>query len=99
MRAILSALLILNAQPTLAEDFRPLPLYEAARIVSERYHGRLIGARLMLPTPHERGLGADLVEELRLLTPEQSLLVVRLDARDGRFLQVNGVGQTKALKR
>ena len=99
MRATLLALLLTVAMPAAAEDFRPLPLHEAARIVTQRYHGRLIGARMTLANPHERSLGALLVEELRLLTPEQNLLVIRLDARTGRFLEVAGIGQTEALKR
>lgn len=104
MRPILIALvLLLCALPLRAEhadaDFRPLPLHEAARLVGERYHGRLIGARLTPPTPHERGLGVELTLELRLLTPARNLLVIRLDARDGRFLEVAGVGQIEALKR
>ncbi|MCQ0969740.1 hypothetical protein MLD63_04775 [Paracoccus sp. TK19116] len=99
MRAALLALLIATAGPASADDFRPLPLHEAARIATERYHGRLIGARLTLANPHERGLGAVLVEELRLLTPAQNLLVIRIDARSGRFLEVAGTGQIEALKR
>lgn len=99
MRAILTILLLLTALPLAAQDFRPLPLEQAIRIVSDRYHGRLIGARLAAPTPHERDLGVELVEELRLLTPARNLLVIRLDARDGRFLEVAGVGQIEALKR
>lgn len=100
MRLILIALLLLSALPARADDdFRPLPLHETARLVGERYHGRLIGARLAPPTTHERDLGVELVEELRLLTPARNLLVIRLDARTGRFLQVAGVGQIEALKR
>lgn len=104
MRAILSALLILIALPVLSQgrvetDFRPLPLNEAARLVGERYHGRLIAARFLPPNAHERDLGVELVEELRLLTPARNLLMIRLDARTGRFLDVAGVGQIEALKK
>ena len=104
MRAILLALLILTAPPALGQeraetDFRPLPLHEAARLVGERYHGRLIAARLAPPTAHERGLGVELVEELRLLTPARNLLMIRLDARSGRFLEIAGIGQIEALKK
>lgn len=103
MRPILFALFILTALPASgqepARDFRPLPLNEAARIVAERYQGRLIAARLAPPTPHERGLGVELVEELRLLTPTRNLLMIRLDARDGRFLDIAGIGQIEALRK
>lgn len=100
MRLILFALLIVCASPLRADDdFRPLPLQQTMQIVAERYHGRLIAARLAPPTPHERRLGVELVEELRLLTPSRNLLVIRLDGRTGRFLEVAGVGQIEALKR
>ncbi|WP_157935844.1 PepSY domain-containing protein [Paracoccus zhejiangensis] len=104
MRAILLALFLFSAPPALAQgltetDFSPLPLHEAMRIVGERYQGRLIAARLAQPNAHERGLGVELVEELRLLTPARNLLKIRLDARDGRFLEVAGRGQIEALKK
>ena len=86
------------AQIGLAEDFRPLPLPQAVEIVQTRYQGRLIGAKLTGPHAHERALGVALVEELRLLTPQGNVLRIRLDARDGRFLEIAGVGQIKALK-
>ena len=84
------------AAPLAAEDFRPLPLHEAEAIVTARYQGRLIGARLDGPRPRERGLGVELVEELRLLTATGHVLMIRLDARDGRFLEIAGLGQTEA---
>ncbi|WP_303361751.1 PepSY domain-containing protein [Paracoccus sp. (in: a-proteobacteria)] len=82
----------------LPQDFRPLPLHEAAEIATARYKGRLIAARLSFPAPHESALGVELVRELRLLTPQGNLLTIRLDARDGRFLEVAGIGQTEARK-
>lgn len=82
-----------------AQDFRPLPLHRAAQIVAERYRGRLIAARLSPSTPHEQDLGVDLAYELRLLTPDRNLLMIRLDARTGRFLEVAGIGQIEALKK
>ncbi|MDO5706778.1 MAG: hypothetical protein Q4G49_17130 [Paracoccus sp. (in: a-proteobacteria)] len=86
-----------DVQP-LPQDFRPLPLHDCAEIAAARYDGRLIAARLKLPTAHEEGLGVELVRELRLLTPQGNLLTIRLDARDGRFLDVAGIGQTEARK-
>ncbi|MDB6177887.1 hypothetical protein PAF17_10275 [Paracoccus sp. Z330] len=81
-----------------AQDFRPLPFHKLAKRVSERYRGRLIGVNIMRPTPRERDLGAALIYEFRIITPQQNLLRIRMDARDGRFLDVAGRGQLEALK-
>ncbi len=81
-----------------AQDFSPRPFHELAQRVTDRYEGRLIAVRMMPPTPHERELGAALVYEFRLLTPHRNLLVIRLDARTGRFLEVAGRGQLQALR-
>lgn len=81
-----------------AQDFRPLPFHQLAERVHGRYRGRLIGAGVARPTPHERDLGAALVYEFRLLTPQRNLLRIRMDARSGRFLEVAGRGQVQALR-
>lgn len=81
-----------------AQDFSPKPFHELAQRVTDRYEGRLIAVRMMPPTPHERELGAALVYEFRLLTPHRNLLVICLDARTGRFLEVAGRGQLQALR-
>lgn len=78
------------------DAFRPMPLHEAAARVAARYDGRLIAARTLPPTPEERALGADLVYHFRLLTPGRMALDIRMDARDGRFLDVTGRGQMQA---
>lgn len=82
-----------------SRDFRPLPFHDLARRVGRRYEGRLIGAQATRPTAEERGIGAALVYEFKLVTPQRNLLRVRLDARDGRFLDVAGRGQLQALRR
>lgn len=82
-----------------AEGFRPLPFHRIAEAAAARYHGRLVGAETRPPHPHERELGAELVYEFRLLTPARNLLVIRMDARDGRFLDVAGHGQIEARRR
>lgn len=82
-----------------AQDFRPLPFHELAKRVDRRYRGRLIGADIAPPTPQERELGAALVYEFRLMTPQRHLLLIRMDARNGRFLEVAGRGQIAALRR
>ncbi len=90
----------LARQPAaMAQDFQPLPFDRLARRVSDRYAGRLVGAEIRRPSPREHELGAALVYEFRLLTPEGNLLRIRLDARTGRFLEVAGRGQLQALRR
>jgi hypothetical protein len=79
-----------------AEGFRPLPFHRVAEAAAARYQGRLVAAETRPPRPDERELGAELVYEIRLLTPKRNLLVIRMDARDGRFLDVAGRGQIEA---
>ncbi|MCF3974512.1 PepSY domain-containing protein [Paracoccus salsus] len=85
--------------PVWADEFRPLPFHELAESLGDRYRGRLVGARIAAPRPWERDLGAALVYEFRLVTPQRNLLRVRMDARSGRFLEVAGRGQLDALRR
>lgn len=82
--------------PPVIEQFRPMPLHEAAARVGDRYAGRLIAADTRPPRPDERDLGAELVYRFRLVTPQQALLDIRMDARTGRFLSVSGRGQIAA---
>lgn len=89
----------LPAPETWAEGFRPLPFHQIAEAAVARYQGRIIGAETRPPQPQERDLGAELVYEFRLLTPARNLLVIRMDARDGRFLDVAGRGQIDARRR
>lgn len=51
------------------DDFRPVPLNSVVQRVTDRYDGRLIGVRLQFARPQEMQLGAQLVYEMRLLTP------------------------------
>lgn len=78
--------------------FRPLPLHEIAESVSARYRGRIIAADIRPPHPFERQLGAELIYEIRLITPQNNLLNIRLDARTGRFMEIAGRGQIEARK-
>ncbi|MFV0386342.1 PepSY domain-containing protein [Paracoccus sp. (in: a-proteobacteria)] len=96
---ILTVLTLLAALHTAAEEFRPLPYHELAERVEERFAGRLIGARTDRPKPEEAGLGAALVYEFRLVTPQRNLLRIRLDARTGRFLEVAGRGLVAAWRK
>lgn len=76
-----------------------LPLKQAFRIVAKRFRGRLIAARIAAPTPEERARGVVLVHQLRLLTPARDVLVIRLDAQSGAFLEVAGAGLAEARRR
>lgn len=108
-RAALVLLLTLpTALPGLAQSapdsvpvihaFRPLPFHELAEAVSARYHGQLLAAATRPPRPDEREAGVQLVYEFRLVTPQHNLLSIRLDAQDGRFLEIAGRGQIEARK-
>ncbi|MEO1910477.1 MAG: hypothetical protein ABGX10_08635 [Paracoccus sp. (in: a-proteobacteria)] len=77
-------------------DFRPLPPRQVVRVVTGRYAGRPIAVELVPPFPHEQDRGIELVYQVRLLTEARDLLDIRLDARDGRFLDVAGHGQLQA---
>lgn len=79
-------------------DFRPLPFHELAEAVSARYQGQLLAAATRPPRPDEREAGVQLVYEFRLVTPQQNLLSIRVDAQDGRFLEIAGRGQVEARK-
>ncbi|MFC3167523.1 PepSY domain-containing protein [Paracoccus fontiphilus] len=101
------ALSLLACAPVLAQDavpraaieqFQPLPFHEIAAAVSDRYDGRMLAADTRPPLPAERDLGAELVYQFRLLTPQRNLLDIRIDARTGRFLSVAGRGQLAARK-
>lgn len=86
-------------QPLDDDALRILPLKHAVELVKARFRGRLIAAAIVPPHPHERDRGVLLVHELRLLTQRRDVLVIRLDAHDGRFLEVAGAGLTEARKK
>lgn len=79
-------------------DADRMDLHKLARKVGKRWKGRLIGARPAAPHPAERRLGADRVLELRWLTPDRDLLMIRLDPRNGRILDVAGYDLERARK-
>lgn len=82
-----------------SNGFRPAPFHRIAESVTDRYEGRLLAAETRPPRPNERALGAQLVYQFRLLTPDRQVLDIRVDARDGRFLDVAGRGQIAARRR
>lgn len=94
-------------EPDVDPDGRPgpdrmpdiIPLREAASIAHRRFQGRLIAARLKPPKPDERARGVEMVHELKLLTPDRDVLLIRLDAQSGAFLEVAGSGLAEARRR
>lgn len=80
-------------------EYSIIPLRRAVEIATARFEGRVIAARLTGPAPHERERGVVLVHELRLMTPGRDVLRIRLDARNGDFLEVAGAGLTKARRK
>lgn len=73
-----------------------LPLHEVVKIVSDRFKGRLLAARIDQPEPYEFALGADSIQELVLLSPQGNIIRLRLDGATGRILDVRGRGLTQA---
>ena len=51
------------------------------------------------PARSRSALWAALVHELRLMTRSRDVLLIRLDARTGAFLEVAGSGMTEARRR
>ncbi|NHF72611.1 PepSY domain-containing protein [Paracoccus xiamenensis] len=97
----IALLLLALAPPALAQPARPqplMPLHEAVKIVAGRFDGRLLAARLDQPRPYEFALGAEVVQEMTLLSPQGNILLFRLDAVTGKVLEVRGRGLTKARK-
>lgn len=61
--------------------------------VLARYVGTVVEAELKRGRPDEL---ADVVYELRLLTPQGNMLRIRVDAANGDILEVDGRGLTRA---
>lgn len=98
----IAVLLLALATPLAADPAQQpalMPLHEAVKIVAKRFDGRLLAARLDQPRPYEFALGAEVVQELRLLSPQGNILLIRLDGVTGRVLEVRGRGLTKARAR
>lgn len=80
--------------PQWAQDVMPLP--RAVEIVSAHVRGELLRADLVLPEPLEFALGVNVVHELRILTDDRNLLLVRMDAQTGEILEIIGRGLSAA---
>ncbi len=90
--------LLLPEDMALVPSFEVISLSQAAQIIEDRFEGKLIAARLVPPFAEEWQDGVALVHELRLLSPKRHVLMIRLDARTGRFLDVAGAGLAEARK-
>lgn len=84
----------LAAQPPGGEAL--MPLHEAVKTVAQRFDGRLLAARVDKPRPYEFALGAEVVQQLTLLSPQGNILLIRLDGVTGKVLEVRGRGLTAA---
>lgn len=73
-----------------------LPLHEVVKIVGERFRGRLLAARIDSPDPYEFALGADVIQELVLLSAQGNIIRIRLDGETGRILDIRGRGLSEA---
>lgn len=80
-------------------SFRLIPLSRAAELVGQRFQGRLVAVKLVPPSPWELAHGVELVQEMRLLTPDKDIILIRMDAHTGDFLEVAGAGLTEARRR
>ncbi len=89
IRAI--ALFLLLALPAAAQE-PAIPIERALELVGERYEGRMIAAEL--DEEDDR-----IVYDFRWRTPQGNILKIELDATTGRFIEVEGVGQSEARKR
>ncbi|MDO5658335.1 MAG: hypothetical protein Q4G36_08435 [Paracoccus sp. (in: a-proteobacteria)] len=83
--------------PQWAQDVLPLPRIMAT--VAEEVQGELLRADLTPPEPLEFAMGVNLVHELRILSRERHLLLVRLDAQSGEILEIIGRGIAAARQR
>lgn len=79
-----------SAQPTTAP-----PLAEVLERVKQRYVGTVVDADVVPRKKHER---AEVVYEVRLLTERGNIIRIRLDARTGEFIGVDGRGFLEALR-
>lgn len=65
-------------------------MHLAVRRAAERFPGRVLDIAAVPPLPSERGSGIGAVYRLRMITSHRDVLDIRMDAADGRFLDVRG---------
>ncbi|RUT29363.1 hypothetical protein EMQ25_14685 [Arsenicitalea aurantiaca] len=78
------------------ERMAPLPITAAMAAATGRFAGRIIGAELVAGRPEEM---TDMVYAFRMLTDGGDILAIRVDARDGTILEVDGRGLVAARRR
>ena len=67
-----------------------LPMHQAVRLAARRFHGKPLDVTLVAPRPDEAAAGVTLVYRVRMLTRSRDVLDIRMDALDGRFLELSG---------
>jgi hypothetical protein len=84
-----------TTQLQLVQDSQPatISIAEAMERAQSRFVGQIIEAVLDTGRPHEK---TDVVFELRMLTQRGDILKIRVDARDGSILEVDGRGLVDA---
>ena len=78
------------APPFDGERAEVLPLHQAVRRATRRFHGKPLDITLTAPRPDERAAGVVLVYQLRMLTRSRDVLDIRMDALSGDFLELRG---------
>lgn len=63
-----------------------IPMHQAVRRAGQRFEGRVLDIALLPPGPGP----SPLVYRIRLLTRAGDVLDIRMDALDGRFLELRG---------
>ena len=72
-----------------------LPMHQAVRLAVDRFDARPLDITLVAPGPDDAAAGAAIVYRLRMLTRSRDLLEIRMDALDGRFLELRGADLAK----
>lgn len=80
-------------------SFRVISLSELMPRVAARFPGRLLAATLAPPEPDEQARGVALVYDLRMLSPDGDMIRLRVDARDGAFLDIAARDLLRAQRR
>lgn len=67
-----------------------LPMHRAVQLATRRFDGKPLDIALVAPTAEDSAAGAVLVYRLRMLTRSRDVVEIRMDALDGRFLELRG---------
>lgn len=79
-----------QGQPFEGQMAEVLPLHQAVRLATRRFHGKPLDITLTAPRSDERAAGVVLVYQLRMLTRSRDVLDIRMDALTGDFLELRG---------